>query len=381
MTEFLPAEAFPPGELLKDEIDERGWTQEEFARIIGKAPGLVSDIVNAKREITPEIAIRIGAALGTTAQLWVNLDTSYRLYQLSRTDPAPTRIAREATLRAHFPVRELVKRNWVKDSEDPDVLEARVLRFYGVKSIDDPRTLAYAARQTGDTSTLTAIQEAWVYRVKQIAEAIETPPFSEKLLRKSLAALSDLRSAPEETRHVPRILAECGIRFVIVEPIVRSSKIDGVCMWLSTDKPVIGMSVRRDTIDNFWFVLRHELEHVLRRDGQEQAIVDSQLCDADSEARKLPESEIRANEVAGDFCVSQSELDNFLARVGTAISERRVLLFAERLQVHPGLVVGQIQHRLNRFNFLTRHLAKIRETVTGSAMTDGYGRQLLDAVN
>lgn len=381
MTEFVPAEAFPAGEILKEEIDARGWTQEEFARIIGKAPGLISDIVNGKREITPEIAIRIGAAFDTSAQMWVNLDTAYRLYELSRTDPAPTRIAREAALRMAFPVRELVRRNFVKDSEDAEVLEARVLRFYNVKSIDAPRHVAYAARQTDTTPGLTPIQEAWLFRVKQIAEATKVAPYSDRSLRTALARLAALRSAPEEARHVPRILAECGVRFVVVEPIVRSSKIDGVCFWVSADKPVIGMSLRRDTIDNFWFVLRHEIEHVLRRDGEAVEVVDSGLCDADREESEDSVAEIAANAAAGDFCVPRGELDNFLARVGTAISERRVLLFAERLQIHPGLVIGQIQHKLNRFNFLTRHLARVREIVTGSAMTDGYGRQLLDAVN
>lgn len=384
MTEFVPAEAFPAGEFLKDEIDARGWTQEEFARIIGKTPGLVSDLINGKREMAPEIAMRIGAALGTSAQMWLNLDTAYRLYELSRTDPAPTRIAREAALRTQFPVRDLVRRNWVKDSEDYEVLESRVLRFYGIPRIDAPRQISYAARQTDPLPGLTQIQEAWLFRVKQIAEATEAVPYSEKKLRAAITRLSELCSAAEEARHAPRILAECGIRFVVVEPIQRSSRIDGVCFWLAPERPVIGMSLRRDTIDNFWFVLRHEIEHVLRKDGQRTPVVDSGLCDTEHayEANALlSEAEDAANAAAAEFCVPQAELKNFLARVGTAVSEHRVLLFAERLKVDPGLVIGQIQHKLNRYNFLTRRLSRIRDIVTASALTDGYGRQFLDAVN
>ena len=71
---------------------------------------------------------------------------------------------------------------------------------------------------------------------------------------------------PEEVRHVPRFLSECGIRYVIVETLPKAN-IDGVCFWLD-DFPVVGMSVRQDRIDNFWFVLRHELEHALNRDGR-----------------------------------------------------------------------------------------------------------------
>ena len=43
-----------------------------------------------------------------------------------------------------------------------------------------------------------------------------------------------------------------------------SSKIDGVCLWLDQHSPVIGMSLRFDRIDNFWFVLGHEIEHALK---------------------------------------------------------------------------------------------------------------------
>jgi HTH-type transcriptional regulator/antitoxin HigA len=73
--------------------------------------------------------------------------------------------------------------------------------------------------------------------------------------------------APEESRHVPRLLLECGVRFILVEKLPQAD-IDGVCFWLDAKSPVIGMSTRRDKIDNFWFVLRHEIQHVLERHGQ-----------------------------------------------------------------------------------------------------------------
>jgi HTH-type transcriptional regulator/antitoxin HigA len=386
MTDFVPAEAFPPGEFLKDELDERGWTQDEFAKMIRVAPKVISEIISNKRGIAPETAIRISAGLGTSAQLWMNLDTAYRLYRLHRSDAAPEGIAQERRLRETYPVRELIKRGWVKDTEDnPELLESRVLRFYGVKNIDDAPTLAYAARQTGSPATLTPIQEAWLYRVKQVAEEIHVRPYSKRLLRDALPRLSALRSAPEEARHVPRLLAECGVRYVIVEPVT-GSRIDGVCLWLAPDKPVIGMSLRIDRIDNFWFVLRHEVEHVLRGDGKAAAIIDSELGDvAPAEGSEISPEESAADRAAEDFCVPKAEMDNFIGRVGAAPSEERIVRFAERLGVHPGLVVGQLQWRLKRYNLLRKYLVKVKEVVkvrsivTPGAMTDGYGRQLLDA--
>jgi len=64
MRDRVPAEAFPPGEFLKDELEARGWTQEEFAAIIGRPTTLVNQIVLGKRAITPEAAAEIGQELG-----------------------------------------------------------------------------------------------------------------------------------------------------------------------------------------------------------------------------------------------------------------------------------------------------------------------------
>ena len=205
------------------------------------------------------------------------------------------------------------------------------------------------------------------------------PPYSEEKLRGSLDRLMALRTDPQETRHVPRLLAECGVRFVIVEPM-KASKIDGVCFWVTKDQPAIGMSLRIDRIDNFWFVLRYEVEHLLRGDGKDAAIVDSQLCDAsESEVDRTPEEDA-ANTAAAEFCTPQGELSDFLDRVGPAIPEERVVLFADRIGVHPGLVVGQLHNRFQRYHFLRKYLSRVRDIVVPNAMTDGYGRQLLEAV-
>jgi HTH-type transcriptional regulator/antitoxin HigA len=378
MTDVVPAEAFPPGEFLADELSERGWTQKEFADLTGLSPRLVSEIIGGKRSVTPEAAIRFSAALGSSAQFWMNLDTAYRLYQLHRTAPAPAGIAREARLRENFPVREMIQRGWVKESGDAEVLEARVLGFYGLTGPDERRVFAFAARRGGDPKRTALSQEAWLYRVKQVAEGIHVGRYSEAALREAVGRLSALRSAPEEARQVPRILAECGVRFAIVEPIT-GSRIDGACFWLdAAAKPVIGMSMRVDRIDNFWFVLRHEIEHVLRGDGREAAIVDTALCDATDRLPDERPEEVAANRAAADFCVSLAALDDFLAGVGSAVAEERILLFAKRLGVHPGLVVGQVQWRLQRFNFLRKYLVKIRDMVLPGATTDGYGRHLID---
>jgi integrase len=81
------------GEYLRDELEARGWTQTQFAEIIGRPVGLVSKIINSKTRITPITAKEIAAALGTSAELWMRLDTSY---QLAITPDPPETIAEAA---------------------------------------------------------------------------------------------------------------------------------------------------------------------------------------------------------------------------------------------------------------------------------------------
>ena len=72
-----PAEAFPPGEYLSDELEARGWTVTEFADMIGRPVETVSEILNANQPITPETAHSFSEALGTSPELWLNLQAAY----------------------------------------------------------------------------------------------------------------------------------------------------------------------------------------------------------------------------------------------------------------------------------------------------------------
>ena len=72
-TKHMPAEVFPPGEFIREELEERGWTQEDFAAILGRSPRLVNEVIMGKRGITPETANGLSAAFGTSAQFWMNL--------------------------------------------------------------------------------------------------------------------------------------------------------------------------------------------------------------------------------------------------------------------------------------------------------------------
>ena len=84
---YTPAEVFPPGEYLRDELAERGWTDAHFAEIAGLSPQAVSEILSGDREITEETALAFSRSLGTTPDLWLNLQKRYGRDQGLRVDP------------------------------------------------------------------------------------------------------------------------------------------------------------------------------------------------------------------------------------------------------------------------------------------------------
>jgi len=367
MSTRTPAEVFPPGEFIRDELDARGWTQGDLAQIMGRPLQLVNELVSGKKQITPETATGLAKAFGDDDALyWMNLDNVYRL---SQAKPVDESVSRRSTLYSNFPVRELMKRKWIEPSGNLDVVEHRVCRFYNIANVNEKPQFAHAAKAV-QYDERTPLQWAWLYRAAQLARAVQVATYSEQKLRAAIGKLRELLVAPEEIRQVPTILANAGVRFVIVE-FLPGAKIDGAAFWID-EMPVIAMSLRFDRVNNFWFVLRHEIEHTLNKEGL--LTVDVELTESLRRKDSLPPEEVRANDAASEFVVSKQELDSFIVRVRPLYSEQRILLFAKRINVHPGLVVGQLQFRDEvPYTHFHKYLVKIREIVTQTALTDGWG--------
>jgi HTH-type transcriptional regulator/antitoxin HigA len=364
-----------PGHYLKEEMEERGWMQRDLAYILGCPEQAVNLILSGKRGISPEMAKALGEAFDINPDTFANLQKAYDMAHADDPDPGVTV---RAKMQNKYPVREMIMRGWIEPS-DATMLETQLTKFFEVKSTDEIPYLArahaaYGGKSRYEEKEVPPVELAWLYRVRKLAKSMSVPKYSEAALRKALNNLQSLLFAPEETRHVPRILTECGVRFVLVEKLPQA-EIDGVCFWLE-GSPVIGMSTRRDKIDNFWFVLRHEIEHALQKHGQAQ---DEEMIDWKLEGIRASTSttlrveERVANAAAANFCVPAEKLDSFMTRKKPFYYERDVINFARILGRHPGLVVGQMQFRMERYDYLARHLVKVRQFVLSGAIADGWG--------
>jgi HTH-type transcriptional regulator/antitoxin HigA len=340
-----------------------------LATVIDRPLPTVNEVIQGKRSIMPEMAIALAAALGETAQWWLEIEATYRL-SLVKTPNGD--VAARSKLFQLGPVKEMQRRGWLKQSDEPETLERELLAFYGIASVNDEPTITAIPRKPDAMQPLTPAQRAWCFRARQLASAIKADPFIHGSLNECEASLRKLAAYPQEARKVPNLLAKFGIRFVVVEPL-KGAGIDGAAFWPADNSPVIAMSIRHDRVDGFWFTLMHEFSHIRHRDDLS---VDSNLAgpDREPEATK-PAIEQRADNDASASLIDPDTFNDFIVRVGSMYSRDRIVQFAHRIKLHPGIIVGQLQHRGEvPYSAHRALLVKIRDTVTQSSITDGWGR-------
>jgi HTH-type transcriptional regulator/antitoxin HigA len=365
-----------PGQLIQALLDTRGWSKRTLAIVLDMDETGINRLVADKRPVDAKMAVLLEEVFGVQADRFLTLQKQFDLAKARITvQPDPGR-ANRARLYGDLPVSEMIKRGWIhaESIKDTKTVETELMRFFGVNRPEDIEVLPHAAKRTEISAEATPAQLAWLYRVKQIAGDMLVAPYSPEAVKAAVVKLKPLMVSPESVANVPRILAECGIRFVLVESL-SSAKIDGVCFWLTEKSPVIGMSLRFDRIDNFWFVLRHEIEHVLQLHGRGGAtMLDAELeGDRAGTGAGVAEEERVANAAAQEFCIPSSQLNAFVSRKAPFFSERDLVGFSRLMKVHPGILAGQLQRRTGRYDRFRDHLAKVRAIISPNAIKDGWG--------
>lgn len=360
-----------PGERVRQLLDDKEWTQAELGAVLGLPGSRVTELIQNKKVIDPELAIKLAEAfIGTTAKEWMELDAAYRLSLASQGDGS---VRKRASMLELAPVREMESRGWIQKTTTPEELELELRRFFDTDTLDPPPSLIAATRKADSIDDLTPVQRAWCFQVRRLAKNLMVSNYAEDRIPACVKALRKLAAFPQEARKVSSVLSEFGIRFVIVAPIT-GCKIDGVAMWLDDKSPVIGMSMRFDRIDSFWFTLFHEMAHIENRDALS---VDDNLVGAEAFTIERPAIEQRANKEASRMLIETDVLESFIKRVSPLYSKDRINQFARKVQIHPGIVVGQLQHRAEiGFHANKEMLVKVRDIVVATSITDGWGQTI-----
>ena len=343
MTKIIIPDAFLPGEESREELEEREWSQVDFASILGVTPSVVNDLITGRRPIGLETASLLADAFETSAQYWLNLESAYKL-ALKRIKKKES-VARKAKLYSKAPVGDIVKRGWIEDSSNIDTLEGNVCKLLRIPNINAKINFGHAARKSGSYTMTTPSQTAWLARGRQLTDLISVErKFDPKRFDEMIGEISTLMEEPEELRHLTNIFSRYGVKFLIVQYLPKS-KIDGSCFWVDNrTTPVVMLSLRYDRIDNFWFSLMHELGHVKHGHGKSEPVIDEFGGPNSAYSDKSKEEEL-ANSFATNELVLPSDLESFISRNSEAYSSADIYAFAMTKHRHPGIVVGQLHYR------------------------------------
>lgn len=312
---------------------ELGLKQKDFAEIIGSR-SRASEILARKRGLTIEMIRAIHEHLKIPAELLI---AHPREKDIEPSDVDWTK----------FPVREMKKRGWFDlDLAEGKTGEQIVRSFFARTSAHDAPVLL--------RKTLSGVQNeesryaiyAWVARVlvrardlRKVDVRYVPGSITDEFLRQ-IAKLSRSSDGPLLARE---FLAMKGVTLVI-EPHLPKTKLDGAAM-LDEGAPVIGLTLRYDRVDYFWFTLMHELIHVQRHLGRQQTtFVDEDDMSNDDE--KELEANIHAAEAFIPRQIWKSS-DAYRTRKQDA-----VIRLADTLMIHPAIVAGRIQRETSNYRIL-----------------------------
>lgn len=340
-TYLQPVEPVSPGEILREELEARNWTQEAFAEIIEKPLQAVNEIINGKKSITAETAKLFSAALGTSPELWLNLESNYKL-MLKEMASREEAISRKAYLYSILPMSELLKRNWINQGNDIQELENNVCAFFGVNDVASVEPSISRLRIGKRKKPHLGAIISWLRKVDIEGAKLKTTPYRPADV---VAVATSIANLSEDEDNGPqmaiKMLKEVGVRVILLGHL-KGTYIDGATMVDETGQPTIGLSLRMKRLDNFWFTLLHELGHILLHFEHltKHPIVD---LEEDGWRNSQKRMEKEANSFARDVLIPPGIYKQYIKYCDGIFSKANILEFAESIKISPSIVVGRLQ--------------------------------------
>ena len=334
ITSNLP---IPPGEILEEELETIGMTQAELATRTGRPAQAINEIIRGKKTLTHDTALELEKVLGIPAHIWTNLESQYRL-TLAQAQEREHLEEQQKWLR-EFPVREIERRGWIDFHDDPAEKVRALLAFLGFASFEawehGWQNPAVGYRVTGNASIDTPSLALWMRRGEIEGNAIQTAPYDEKRFRQAVLNVRSLTTAPagEIVARIQQEFAVAGVAVAVVQEFPRIGA-NGVAKWLTSSKALIQMNIRYRWHDVFWFSFFHECCHILRHRLRQVYVDGINVDDADEHG---------ANTYARDTLIPRSHWSDFRKEYDP-VSEEDVRAFAKDISIHPGIVVGRMQH-------------------------------------
>lgn len=335
--------ATPPGATIREQLEDRGMTQKEFALRMDLSEKHVSKLINGEVHLTPDVALRLEFVLGIPAKYWNNLEAIYR-EKCARVQ-AENEMAQDIEIAKQFPYAEMAKMGWIPSSRNWTEKVNYLRSFFGVAKLcmlDQLRIPGIAYRRTGSNERSDYALAAWAQQVRIEAREREVDSINIGKLESLLPAIRAL-TLESPALYCPKlqdIMAQCGIALVFL-PHIKRTFLHGAS-FLDSNKVVMGLTARGRDADRFWFSLFHEIAHILK--GHIAKV-----------GGTTEEDERDADAFAAETLIPQSALHAFCER--NVFTVETVTAFAEEIGVHPGIVVGRLQKE-NHIAFSQMHQLK-----------------------
>lgn len=330
-----------PGEVIKEYLDARGFTQKEVSKRIGVSERHLSKMLNGKARLTEEMALKLEKLMpDVPASFWLNYEVKYQEY-----------IAREKEEHEleGLDLKAIAKRFHFNEalgmSKSPLVEQAvSMLKLLGVSTFD---RYQYAVSGGMEFMQDGGEDEAVVVWLKlceeEVAEQNDTensPKYREDSLRAALPMLKDIASNTDffaSLKSCRMLLNSVGV-YLVHHESVGNAKVRGA-LTVYEAHPTIYISGRYKTHGDTWFAICHELGHLLDGfDFKKTGVSIDELV----ELRSADDADLRANAYARDFFVDRDAYSKFVTNGDFASG--KVKEFAAEQGVAPGIIVAFLQH-------------------------------------
>lgn len=338
---YSPVSAASPIEAIKYRMGERGMTPRQLEPFIGSR-ARVSEVLSGKRQLSIDMIRSLHEGLGIPYEALIGSGQKATGVE-NVSEPAIERLNELGF--------DLAR------AEIPFFISSSLNREIPLALLRKTRTQRAASKT--DQGTLLLWQAAVMQKADSAVGLGKFMPsdFGSKVLRE-IARMSTKESGPR--RAVP-FLAERGIAVVIM-PALPGTFLDGAAMVSSTGGPVVGLTLRHDRVDGFWFTLLHELAHVALHYTHlletNTAFVD------DMEIQSDDKYELEADALARDSLIPP----DILAQVywGLETTHDDLVMLATRARVHLSVVAGRWQRDHQNYKKFSRLIDRnsIRQMLT-----------------
>lgn len=340
--QYLPDFVSPPGTSLQETIDALGMSQAELARRTDRPVKTINEIIKGKAELTPETALQLERVLQVPASFWNNRENQYRAFLAAEKEKLS--LVKWVSWAKKMPYRQLIKAKIIPKPQNDTDLVKLLLNFFGVSN---PMTLNKMWANQGalyrSSPAFKSSPEAistWLRIGELKSQKIQCPAYDKNLFLKYLTKIRGLTTETPANFFEPLInyCGQAGVAVVFVRELP-GVRVSGAARWLTPKKALIQLNLRYKRNDALWFSFFHEACHILIH-GKREAFVD------DDKRSEVNEREVEANNFASDFLIKPSHYKDFLGKFSKkdSISKNDIIGFAAEQGVHPGIVVGRLQH-------------------------------------